>query len=169
MTTFTRPRVLRRLQISDVSSVDVGAGRGVRVVLTKRHTKEDDTMTTFAKMQQQVGATVAELIQKRAEARTEAEKRAIDQAISDLHRAEMAARTETLAKAAPSYHSPAQPARAQPIQLTQEKATDILQRAADGHRRANAALSKEQAFTLAYEQAPETLRMAAKGHVLVGG
>lgn len=31
------PRVLRNLRIDDVSSVDQGAGRGVRVVLTKRH------------------------------------------------------------------------------------------------------------------------------------
>jgi hypothetical protein len=31
------PRVLRNLRIDDVSSVDVGAGRGVKVVLTKRH------------------------------------------------------------------------------------------------------------------------------------
>lgn len=30
------PRILRNLRIDDVSSVDVGAGRGVRVVLTKR-------------------------------------------------------------------------------------------------------------------------------------
>lgn len=30
------PRILRNLKIDDVSSVDVGAGRGVRVVLTKR-------------------------------------------------------------------------------------------------------------------------------------
>jgi hypothetical protein len=44
MTTFadafhkaaTSPRVLRNLRIDDVSSVDTGAGRGVRVVLTKR-------------------------------------------------------------------------------------------------------------------------------------
>ncbi len=30
------PRILRQLKINDVSSVDVGAGKGVRVVLTKR-------------------------------------------------------------------------------------------------------------------------------------
>jgi hypothetical protein len=33
-------RILRRLKITDVSSVDAGAGRGVRVVLTKRHQQE---------------------------------------------------------------------------------------------------------------------------------
>jgi hypothetical protein len=32
------PRILRNLRITDVSSVDQGAGRGVRVVLTKRAT-----------------------------------------------------------------------------------------------------------------------------------
>lgn len=32
------PRILRNLKIDDVSSVDVGAGRGVRVVLAKRDT-----------------------------------------------------------------------------------------------------------------------------------
>ena len=30
------PRLLKELRIDDVSSVDVGAGRGVKVVLTKR-------------------------------------------------------------------------------------------------------------------------------------
>lgn len=32
----TAPRILRRLKISEISSVDEGAGRGVRVLLTKR-------------------------------------------------------------------------------------------------------------------------------------
>jgi hypothetical protein len=37
-----RVRILRNLQIDDVSSVDVGAGRGVRVVLAKRDGAEPD-------------------------------------------------------------------------------------------------------------------------------
>ena len=36
------PRILRQLKINDVSSVDVGAGRGVKVVLTKRHAEPID-------------------------------------------------------------------------------------------------------------------------------
>src|SRR5258706_1683451 len=35
-------RVLRSLRIDDVSSVDVGAGRGVKVVLTKRDANHSD-------------------------------------------------------------------------------------------------------------------------------
>jgi hypothetical protein len=41
------PRVLRRLQITSVDSVDRGAGERVRVVLTKRHREE----ATMAKME----------------------------------------------------------------------------------------------------------------------
>jgi hypothetical protein len=33
-------RILRRLSVSDISSVDRGAGEGCRVVLTKRHNEE---------------------------------------------------------------------------------------------------------------------------------
>lgn len=46
------PRVLRKLRIDDVSSVDVGAGRGVRVLLTKRNTTgthSDGVPTLYAK------------------------------------------------------------------------------------------------------------------------
>jgi hypothetical protein len=42
------PRILRNLRIDDVSSVDVGAGRGVKVVLTKRHTKKPLTFDVSA-------------------------------------------------------------------------------------------------------------------------
>lgn len=45
-------RVLRNLRINDVSSVDVGAGRGVSVVLTKRSTAafhDDGTPTLYGK------------------------------------------------------------------------------------------------------------------------
>jgi hypothetical protein len=40
-----RPRILRNLQITDVSSVDQGAGRNVRVILTKRGTTKEATMS----------------------------------------------------------------------------------------------------------------------------
>jgi hypothetical protein len=35
-------RILRKLKINDVSAVDKGAGRGVRVLLTKRYTGETE-------------------------------------------------------------------------------------------------------------------------------
>lgn len=35
------PRILKDLRIDEISSVDVGAGRGVRVMLTKRHSDDD--------------------------------------------------------------------------------------------------------------------------------
>jgi len=38
------PRILRNLRIDDVSSVDAGAGKGVRVVLTKRHSDVSDAV-----------------------------------------------------------------------------------------------------------------------------
>jgi hypothetical protein len=40
------PTRLRRLRIDEVSSVDSGAGYGVRVLLTKRHERKDHTMNT---------------------------------------------------------------------------------------------------------------------------
>ena len=74
-----RVRVLRNLQISDVSSVDRGAGRGVKVILTKRDQGED----TMAKRMQcphcqysgesdefepNQGATVGKVVEQAAEA-----------------------------------------------------------------------------------------------------
>jgi hypothetical protein len=40
-------RILRRLVVSDVSSVDCAANPGARVLLTKRHQTEEVTMANI--------------------------------------------------------------------------------------------------------------------------
>jgi hypothetical protein len=44
------PRVLRHLAITDVSSVDRGAGRGVKVMLAKRHDRNEERVTKMGKI-----------------------------------------------------------------------------------------------------------------------
>ena len=51
-------RVLRNLRIDDVSSVDVGAGRGVKVVLTKRHAVHLDGSSVLYNKPLEFGAEI---------------------------------------------------------------------------------------------------------------
>jgi hypothetical protein len=172
MTTFQRPRVLRNLRIDDVSSVDRGAGRGVRVLLTKRSEEEDQDMSTPETIAKATTVTIetlaAELQAKHGMTWGEAVQKAIvSPEVSRLVKAE---------KASKGLYDPGADRRrgGLPVrdardaaELSVEEANQHIQMAADAARKANPTMTREQAYAHAFEKAPEPLRARAKGHMIV--
>jgi uncharacterized membrane protein len=84
-------RLLRRLKISDVSAVDRGAGRGVRVMLAKRAPEKEREMQSFAEFLKGItedGETINKVMRDIRKADLTPYER--EEALSRVHEAEKA-------------------------------------------------------------------------------
>jgi hypothetical protein len=162
MTPFRRPvRILRNLRIEDVSSVDEGAGRGVKVVLTKRNGEEVTYTTsqrtpdmttapaTIAKATENSINAIAERLQKRNPGLSWGE--AVQQAISDPSVSDLV-RAERDAKFGKAYEPSADRRRSpDPVRVEQPvpDSSDVLARLAKEHMAANPGVTYPQAIVAA--------------------
>ena len=151
------PRVLRRLSVQEISSVDRGAAVGARVLLCKRDGTEttfqqENTMDAIAKLQDDIGKSTTDTIESVAaeiQARhplmdwsAAVSKALADPRITALHRSEQVSKG-FVAKA----YDPAADRRRSPDPVRVDEPAAVLEKLTDAHMKANPHLTRAAAMS----------------------